>query len=155
MMNAKRSNIHAAWKYLFLVPMMAFLVCALNEPAASTEVAKSNSTVIKTTPAKAVINNDGSWKAIIKGKKLELKLYEDSEKNHMSNSDFLVSEFTALPIGQEGSFKLAREAGKMQFTGRFEGTSGSGKYKFTADASFLSYLSGQGISGIIGLWYFF
>ncbi|MEO7215040.1 M56 family metallopeptidase [Mucilaginibacter sp.] len=147
MMNAKKSNIHTAWKYLFLVPMMAFLVCALNEPAASS-IIKTVSTVVKPNVTDAT-RNEGNWKATIKGNKLDLKLYEgDEDKNHMSNSDFLVSEFTALPMGQEGAFKLTREAGTMQFTGRFDGTKGSGKYKFTPDAAFNSYLRSEGVTGI-------
>jgi hypothetical protein len=100
---------------------------------------------------KATTRNEGNWKATIKGNKLDLKLYEgDEDKNHMSNSDFLVSEFTALPMGQDGSFKLVREAGTMQFTGRFDGTKGTGKYKFTPDASYKSYLQSEGIIGITG-----
>ncbi|OOQ61363.1 M56 family metallopeptidase [Mucilaginibacter pedocola] len=148
MMNAKRSNIHTAWKYLFLAPMMVFLVCALNEPAASTEIANNNKNINYAPAPKAAIDNEGNWKATIKGSKLELKLYEEGEKNHMSNSDFLVSEFTALPKGEEGSFKLVREAGTMQFTGRFDGATGSGKYKFTPDASFKSYMKAEGLTNI-------
>jgi hypothetical protein len=34
MMNAKKSNIHTTWKYFFLLPLMAFLMCAFNEPMA-------------------------------------------------------------------------------------------------------------------------
>lgn len=148
MMNAKRSNIHTAWKYLFLVPMMAFLVCALNEPAASTEISNNNKIINHTPSSKMAIDNEGNWKAAIKGSKLELKLYEDGDKNNMSNSDFLVSEFTALPMGQEGSFKLVREAGTMQFTGRFDGAAGAGKYKFTPDAAYKTYLRSEGLTGI-------
>src|SRR6185503_17428210 len=34
MMNSKRSNLHTAWKYFFLLPVFAFLACLLNEPVA-------------------------------------------------------------------------------------------------------------------------
>src|SRR6187402_1915386 len=34
MMNKKRSNLHTAWKYFFLLPVFAFLACLLNEPVA-------------------------------------------------------------------------------------------------------------------------
>jgi hypothetical protein len=148
MMNAKKSNIHTAWKYLFLVPMMAFLVCALNEPAVS-HVAQNAISIVNNPDAKTGTRDEGSWKANINGAKLELKLYEDDEdKNHMSNSNFLVSEFTALPMGQQGAFKLVREAGVMQFTGRFDGSKGSGKYKFTANAEYYTYLKSEGITGV-------
>jgi hypothetical protein len=146
MMNAKRSNIHTAWKYLFLVPMMAFLVCALNEPAASTEVAKTSKAAKKQPFTSVTSRNEGNWKATIKGDKLDMKMYDDEQNNSMSSSDFLISEFTALPKGEEGSFKLVREAGTMQFTGRFDGTKGAGKYKFTPDASYKSYLQSEGLA---------
>ncbi|TFF40294.1 M56 family metallopeptidase [Mucilaginibacter psychrotolerans] len=146
MMNAKKSNIHTAWKYLFLLPMMAFLVCALNEPAISGIKLDVNTMAARDT--RPVTREEGSWKATIVGNKLELKLYEVDDKNNMSNSNFLVSEFTALPIGQEGAFKLVREAGVMQFTGRFDGGKGAGKYKFTRDAAYFTFLKGEGISGV-------
>ena len=34
MMNTKRSNLHTAWKYFFLLPVLALLACLLNEPVA-------------------------------------------------------------------------------------------------------------------------
>jgi hypothetical protein len=42
MMNSKRSNLHTAWKYFFLVPVLAFLACLLNEPAAKGQSTKPN-----------------------------------------------------------------------------------------------------------------
>ncbi len=33
-MNVKKSNLHTAWKYCFLLPLLVFLVCLLNEPVA-------------------------------------------------------------------------------------------------------------------------
>ncbi len=45
MMNTKRSNLHTAWKYFFLLPVLALLACLLNEPTAfsqeSQEVGKT------------------------------------------------------------------------------------------------------------------
>jgi hypothetical protein len=34
MMNSQRSSQHTIWKYFFLLPVLTFLVCALNKPAA-------------------------------------------------------------------------------------------------------------------------
>jgi BlaR1 peptidase M56 len=36
MMNTKRSNMHTAWKYFFLLPVLAVLASLLNEPMAQT-----------------------------------------------------------------------------------------------------------------------
>ena len=35
MMNSKRSSLHTVWKYFFLIPLFAGLVCALNRPVAA------------------------------------------------------------------------------------------------------------------------
>ena len=37
MMNRKRSSFHTTWKYLFLLPLLAFLACLFNEPTANSQ----------------------------------------------------------------------------------------------------------------------
>jgi hypothetical protein len=103
-----------------------------------------NTMVLSNRPTR----DEGNWKATINGAKLELKLYEgDEDQNHMSNSDFLVSEFTALPMGQEGAFKLVREAGVMQFTGRFDGS--KARANINSPRCFIQdFLKSEGISGV-------
>ena len=43
MMNRKRSNLHTTWKYFFLLPVLAFLACLLNEPVAISQATKPKS----------------------------------------------------------------------------------------------------------------
>jgi len=145
MMNAKRSNIHTTWKYFFLLPLMAFLMCAFNEPMASRRpvVLKSETGSITTDT-----EQEGSWKATIKGNKMDIQFYNENNENHMSNSNFLVSEFTPLPRTASGDFKLTREAGTMNFNGKFEGNKGSGHYKFVTNNEYIRYLQNQGIHDI-------
>nr|WP_067056460.1 M56 family metallopeptidase [Mucilaginibacter sp. L294] len=145
MMNAKRSNIHTTWKYFFLLPLMAFLMCAFNEPMASRRPVTLKS---ETNFVTADNNDEGTWTATIKGNKLDVQFNSDGDKNHMSNSDFLVSEFTALPRTANGDFKLIREAGTMNFNGKFDGNKGSGHYKFVTNTEYIKYLQSQGISDI-------
>ncbi len=40
MMNRKRSSFQTTWKYLFLLPLLAFLACLLNEPTANSQTTK-------------------------------------------------------------------------------------------------------------------
>lgn len=61
MMNAKQSNIHTSWKYFMLVPVLAVLVCGLNQQAASSSPLAKNKAVKtinqpqgKTGPAETV-----------------------------------------------------------------------------------------------------
>ncbi|MES2061804.1 MAG: M56 family metallopeptidase [Bacteroidota bacterium] len=146
MMNAKRSNIHTTWKYFFLLPLMAFLMCAFNEPMASRRpvTLKSETNFVTTDDNK----DEGTWTATIRGNKLDVQFNSDGDKNHMSNSDFLVSEFTSLPRTANGDFKLIREAGTMNFNGKFDGNKGSGHYKFITNTEYIKYLRSQGISDI-------
>lgn len=147
MMNAKRSNIHTTWKYFFLLPLMAFLMCAFNEPMSAKRpvVIKSEANY---PSAASDIDQEGTWTATITGNKVDMQFNNEGSKNHMSNSDFLVSEFTAMPRSANGDFKLIREAGTMNFNGKFDGNKGSGRYKFVANAEYTKYLQSQGIRDI-------
>ncbi|MFD0766465.1 M56 family metallopeptidase [Mucilaginibacter lutimaris] len=145
MMNAKRSNIHTTWKYFFLLPLMAFLMCAFNKPMASRQP------VLQTTVNRlndTNMDDEGTWTATIKDEKIDIQFDSNGNRNHMSNSNFLLSEFSPLPTKSEGDFKLVREAGTMNFTGKFNGYKGSGRYKFVPNREFIKYLEGEGISGI-------
>ncbi|MES2267698.1 MAG: M56 family metallopeptidase [Bacteroidota bacterium] len=145
MMNAKRSNIHTTWKYFFLLPLMAFLMCAFNEPMVS------RLPVLQTTEnrvANAAMDYEGTWTAIIKDEKIDIQFNSDGDRNQMSNSNFLRADFSPLPTKSEGDFKLAREAGTMNFTGKFTGYKGSGRYKFVPNREYIKYLQGEGISDI-------
>jgi hypothetical protein len=145
MMNAKRSDIHTTWKYFFLLPLMAFLMCAFNEPIASRRPIVIKSQLDYTA------NNDsyeGTWTATIKDEKIDIQFNSDGDRNHMSNSNFLRTDFTPLPTKAEGDFKLVREAGTMNFTGKFDGYKGSGHYKFVPNREYIKYLEGEGIGGI-------
>jgi hypothetical protein len=147
MMNAKKSNIHTAWKYLFLVPLMAFTVCALNQP-----VALSKASAVKNATNKWESWDDhtaGVWFATIKGDKISIQFKRaDDDNSSMNGSDFKVSEFTRLPMGQKGEFKLVRESGAMNFVGKFDGNKGYGDYKFVANPSFAAYLKSEGITKV-------
>jgi hypothetical protein len=143
MMNRKRSNLHTAWKYFFLMPLLAFIACLLNEPMAKSQTnePKSHHDGIET---------EGYWFAIIKGDKVNIRFsdekIEDDEidfrSGHSYNSTtFKLSELGAIPKETSGTFTINREAGRMEMTGKFEGNTGMGRYKFVADKSFSDYMS--------------
>jgi beta-lactamase regulating signal transducer with metallopeptidase domain len=146
MMNAKKSNIHTTWKYFFLLPLMAFLMCAFNEPMAyRAPVVIKSQTSFDTSDSQ----REGVWSAKITDNKLDIEFRNEGDShNHMSNSNFLVSEFSALPRGTAGDFKLVREAGTMNFNGKFDGNKGSGRYQFVTNPAYIQYLTSQGITDI-------
>jgi beta-lactamase regulating signal transducer with metallopeptidase domain len=148
MMNTKRSNLHTAWKYFFLLPVFAFLACLLNEPMAygqeSQKVGKSEK-----SEKNHGMETEGYWFAVIKGDKVHIRFSDeklDSEndyksKHSYSGEDFKLSELGTLPKGTSGTFSITREAGTMQMTGRFEDNTGMGTFKFVADKAYVDYMN--------------
>ncbi len=144
MMNTKKSSVHTAWKYFFLLPVLVLFASLLNEPIAK---AQDTKTVVKNKPEyHNDIKTEGYWFATIKDDKINMRLAQDeNDHENYSGSDFSVSDFTNLPKGTNGDFKLTREAGTMNFNGKFDGNQGMGRYKFVADKNFGNYMSGQDI----------
>ncbi len=147
MMNSKRSNLHTAWKYFFLVPVLAFLACLLNEPSAK---AQTNPNDEKQANIENKHNHgmqtEGYWFAVIKNDKVNIrfsdeKMDDDNDHHSYSGDTFKLSELGTLPKGTSGTFTISREAGKMDLTGKFEGNTGMGTYKFTADKAYVDYMN--------------
>src|SRR4029078_10487394 len=76
MMNTKRSNLHTAWKYFFLLPVFAFLACLLNEPAAK---AQTNEKENAKNEGKNIrgMESEGYWFAVIKGDKVHIRFSDE------------------------------------------------------------------------------
>ena len=158
MMNKKRSNLHTAWKYFFLLPVFAFLACLLNEPIAygqTSEKNKENAKNERENEKNAEKNSERGmqaedyWFAVIKGDKVHIRFSDeklDSEndyksKHSYSGEDFKLAELGTLPKGTPGTFSITREAGTMQMTGRFEDNTGMGTYKFVANKAYVDYMN--------------
>ncbi len=147
MMNSKKSNVHTIWKYFFLLPLMVLFVCLFNEP-----VVKSQNVTLKEkrevrVPAHNGINTEGKWFATIKDDKINIQFKSNDEKldNSSNGSTFSLSEFKDLPKDKEGTFSLTREAGTMNFTGKFEGDKGMGDYKFSPNKNYADDMYKEGI----------
>ena len=149
MMNAKKSNIHIMWKYFFLLPLLGVMACALNDPSAFGQATKKVVKSINLIKRSNHTGTEGSWFANIKNDKIRIEFRSDSDDNNWSsNSDFNVSELSALPKEKKGEFTLKRDAGYVLFTGKFDGNQGYGHYKFTADNEFTTFLHQHGITGL-------
>jgi BlaR1 peptidase M56 len=150
MMNAKQSNLNTMWKYLFLLPLVGCLMFALNDTVAFGQNATPKKNSRSTSNKDHTINDrtSGSWFATIKNEKVRIQFRSDEDNDNWgSNSDFLVSEFSALPIDKAGEFTLTREAGTILFKGKFDGDKGYGAYYFTASKDYANFLSKEGITG--------
>ncbi|MEP6583852.1 MAG: M56 family metallopeptidase [Ginsengibacter sp.] len=148
MMNAKKSNVHTIWKYFFLLPLMILFVCLFNEPVVKSQSADVKAKVKSQPKVNTRIKTEGNWFATIKEDKINIQFKSDDEKYDGSSngSTFILNEFKDLPMGKEGAFALTREAGTMNFTGKFEGDKGMGRYKFTPDKSYTNDMEKEGVN---------
>src|SRR5436853_3333826 len=71
---------------------------------------------------------------------------DDNDESSYNGNTFMLSEFSALPRDKAGSFTLTREAGTMEFTGKFEGDKGMGTYKFTPNKTYGDNMRKEGIN---------
>ena len=153
MMNSKRSNFNTMWKYFFLVPLIGLLACALNQPSVygqlvNNKLQKSKNFPLHIQHIPVSSPAEGTWFATIKDEKVKVEFRSNNDQDWSSSSDFLLSEFSALPKDAKGDFTLIRESGTVFFNGKFDGNQGYGQYRFKADANFNDYLSRYGIVGI-------
>ena len=148
-MNKKRSNLHTAWKYFFLLPVFAFLACLLNEPMAYGHDTQKNGKAEKNIRNHGM-ETEGYWFAVIKDDKVNIRFSDekvdddnfDLKSGHsFSTTTFKLSDLGTIPKGTSGTFNITREAGKMEMTGKFEGNTGMGTYKFVADKAFVDYMN--------------
>jgi beta-lactamase regulating signal transducer with metallopeptidase domain len=148
MMNAKRSSVHTRWKYFFMLPLMVLFVCLLNEPIALGQQQPpvlENKSKSQNTNQTGGLRIAGAWFASIKDDKISIQFKNDNEENNSNSTIFFLSEIKNLPKDQSGTFSVTREAGTIQFTGRFEGTTGMGRYQFTSEKAFAEFLRSEGI----------
>jgi hypothetical protein len=143
MMNAKKSNVNSTWKYLFIVPLFLVFIAFLNEPV----VYGKNSPQVKKNEKFQWMDTEGTWFATIKGDKVHIRFESDEDGKNNSSTTFSLAEFKNLPKGTERTFSLTREAGTMNFTGKFENTTGMGSYKFTPNEDFTNFLTKEGVTG--------
>ncbi len=141
MMNSKRSNLHTAWKYFFILPLLAFFACLLNEPRAIAQGDPKEKNKVKNENSNG-IQTEGSWFAILKGDKIAIQFKNDEDDEHSFNSSsFQINELSNLPKESTGTFKISREAGTMELTGKFEGNNGMGHYKFIPNSEYRTYMA--------------
>lgn len=141
---AKTSNIGEAFPIIF--KEARFLsTSALYKFIAGESTEEVFSETTKLLPPK------GIWSATIEGDDICFRFdHSDRKRNNywMQSECFAHSEFGQLPMGQDGEFKLEREAGTILFKGKFENEEGLGRHTFTENTSFKSYLGQQGYTGI-------
>jgi hypothetical protein len=153
MMNTKKSSGHTAWKYLFLLPLLVMFACILNKPVAYGQSSREKSSRDDAKKEDRNENHDhdisteGVWFATIKNDKVHIRFKRegDNDDNSFSGNSFDLTEFSNLPREGSGSFTLTRDAGTMNFKGRFEGNEGMGQYRFVPNEQYARSLQDEGL----------
>ncbi len=114
-------------------------------------MASNDQKVGKTEKTESLHNHgmetEGYWFAVIKDDKVNIrfsdeKMDDEIESGHSFNgTTFKLSDLGNIPKGTSGTFTITREAGKMEMTGKFEGNTGMGTYKFVADKAYVDYMN--------------
>ncbi len=145
MMNAKKSNVHTIWKYFFLLPLMIMFVCFFNETVVFGQESPAKSNAAKLQNIGNEMKTEGIWFATIKNDKVNFQFKSDDDENSYNGNSFLLSELNDLPRDKTGKFSVTRDAGKIEFTGKFEGNKGMGDYKFIPSKTYTEQMSKDGI----------
>ena len=143
MMNSKKSNVNTTWKYFFLVPLMVLFACLFNQPVAQSQTLTAKEKQEHSQNIQNEMKTEGDWFATIKGSTINIQFKSDEDDT--SSSSFQLNDFDNLPRDKEGSFTLTREAGTMNFIGKFEGNKGMGTYKFTSNKDYSAKMRQEGV----------
>jgi hypothetical protein len=87
----------------------------------------------------------GTWIAYIENEKVYIQF---TGEDWDTGRSFLLSELGTPPNGNEGTFKVTREAGTVTFKGIFAAGKGHGFYTFAENPTFKSYLEQKSYSGL-------
>ncbi|WP_348811332.1 M56 family metallopeptidase [Flavobacterium maritimum] len=144
MMNSKKSSVHTTWKYFFLLPLLVLFACLFNQPVAQGQTLNLNEEPKEQSNIQNGMDTEGSWFAVIKGNTVNIQFRNDDGDN--SSTTFQLSELNGLTKDKQGEFTVSREAGTMNFEGKFEGNNGMGTYKFTANKNFSAEMAQEGVT---------
>ncbi|OOG78801.1 M56 family metallopeptidase [Flavobacterium sp. A45] len=144
MMNSKKSSVHTTWKYFFLLPLLVLFVCLFNQPVAQGQTLNLNEESKDQSSIQNGMDTEGSWFAVIKGNTVSIQFKSGEHDN--SSTTFQLSELKGLTKDMKGEFTITREAGTMNFAGKFEGDNGMGTYKFIASKSFSKEMAEEGVT---------
>ena len=137
MMNAKKSNIHTAWKYAFLLPLFVLFMSIFNEPVAQTGLAQQKGNEQK--------DFSGGWTATLEKDRLFVALENKMVPNDSITIYFPLSEIKDFATGKQINFSVVREAGTLQFKGSLFDGKGVGTFQFEPAANFLALMKKENL----------
>lgn len=148
-LNVKHNTIFAMEKFAITSAVLLLVIGLAYSQSGTrrTEINKNEETSIESDYS-IRLEASGIWEGTIEKDQVCMSFSSRKNGGHWNSSDcFAKSEFSALPT-EESEFTLRREAGTMTMKGRFEKNEGYGRFNFTANADFKTYLEQQGIANV-------
>jgi hypothetical protein len=142
-MNVKKKGLKSLIKSLFLFPLPGLLVFLFN---ASVAIGQRASSLQYINVPKDGMETEGEWSAAIKDNYVNITFRKEGDLLSYSSIMVPLSELKGLPKEAPGTFALSREAGTMNFSGKFEKETGKGRYRFTPDKDYGDYMRAENIS---------
>jgi beta-lactamase regulating signal transducer with metallopeptidase domain len=148
-LNVKHNTIFAMEKFAITSAVLLIVVGLAYSQSGTrrTEITKNEETSMDTDYV-IRLEASGIWEGTIEKDQVCMSFSSRKNGGMWSSSDcFAKSEFSALPVN-ESEFTLKREAGTMTMKGRFENNEGYGRFTFTSNTDFKTYLEQQGIANV-------
>ncbi|HEX8327199.1 MAG TPA: hypothetical protein VF629_06645 [Hymenobacter sp.] len=149
-MNQNNPNVRLTRRPLFRASLLLLSACLLQQPTASAQPEPGSlrpvpQVALHVTPRVApqvdphhdLLATEGVWQADVRPNGIQMRFEKEGYAGKgVNGTSFSESEFSRLPREQPGAFTLTREAGTMEFTGKFDGNKGQGRYRFVANPTY-------------------
>jgi len=142
-MNVKKQGMKSLIKNLFLFPLPGLLIFLFNGSVANGQRVSPPQYI---NVPKEGMDAEGEWSATVKDNYVNITFRKEGGLLSYSSIMVPLSELRDLPKEKSGSFALSREAGTMNFYGKFEKESGKGRYRFTSDKNYGNYMRAENIT---------
>lgn len=147
MMEAKKSSMRSAWKYLLLLPLFGLSIISLNavRPDFTTPYQQGITTQIDGENGDFEIPTNGDFQAKTNGNLVCVRFMHDEgeEGENITWSHkkcFEKTAFSDLSTAQT-TFTITRATGELVFTGTFDGKTANGTYEFKPNNTFKKELT--------------
>ncbi|MFK7948800.1 MAG: hypothetical protein AB8G11_14500 [Saprospiraceae bacterium] len=138
MMEAKKSSMRSAWKYLLLLPLLGLSIITLNAVQPDFELVTTTEAEQTEEEHDYEIPTKGDFEAKMNGNLVCVKFKSDvgEEEENITWTHKKCFPKTAFSDLTAQTFSITRATGELKFTGKFDGKKGSGSFEFIPNETF-------------------
>ena len=117
-------------------------------PAKPADISQNDDSFFQNNDNGRPLSMKGLWQAEVDKNEICVLFNNNLKGGNWSSTEcFDKKEFSEIPT-TEKDFTITRASGTMRMTGKFDGNDGYGRFEFTPNAEFKSYLENQGATGL-------